>query len=197
MSPRSREQFDKLRAKSRQAIMASALELFTHHGYHGTSVSMIAEQAGVSTGLMYNYFKSKQELLEAIIHEGIELIESTLAALDTIDDPNLQIERIVHEAFNMVDEDMHFWTLYFSVLMQPDLPKSAREIFSNFIQRIFSVLEDVFRRLGYPNPKAEARILGAMLDGAILHYWLVEKNYPLEDVKNLIIQKYTAAKQTK
>jgi len=190
MSPRTKEQFDEMKAKSRQAIMRSALELFTQRGYHGTSVSMIAERAGVSTGLMYNYFKSKIELLEEIVREGINVIEISVERIEEIRDPREKIAASVEMAFDIAEEDMHFWTLYFSTIMQPDIPEGVKNIFSNFIQNMFDWLESVCGQLGYANPRIEARILGAILDGVFLHHCFVGEDYPIEELKNEIIKRY-------
>lgn len=190
MSPRTKEQYSEMRARSREAIMRSALELFTQRGYHGTSVSMIADHAEISTGLMYNYFKSKVELLEAIIREGINIIEDSVTRINKIDDPCEKIAAAVEMAFDIAKEDMHFWALYFSIIMQPDIPAGAKDIFSSFIQNMFGWLESLCQQLGCDNPRIEARILGAILDGAILHYYFVGEDYPIEEVKREIIKRY-------
>ncbi|TKJ37929.1 hypothetical protein CEE37_13270 [candidate division LCP-89 bacterium B3_LCP] len=195
MSPKSKEQFDQIRAQSRQTIMEAALELFTHRGYHGTSVSMIANQAGVSTGLMYNYFQSKVELLEAIVRQGMSIIESLLGDVLQVDDPRDRITTMVEMTFQIAERDIKFWSLYFSVLMQPDLPGDVQRIFSDFLQNTLNLFEDLFSQLGYSNPQAEARILAAILDGALLHYWIVGKDYPIENVKQTIIDKYCGTKE--
>jgi len=195
MSPRTREQFDQIRAKSRDAIMQSALELFTRKGYHGTSVSMIAKNAGVSTGLMYNYFGSKLELLEAIVQHGIGIISSEMSDIDSISDPRKQITAMVESTLQVAMDDMHFWSLYFHIMMQPDLPKNVQKIFADFIQGMFEGMEMVFAAAGFAEPDSEARIFGAILDGILLHYWMIGENYPIENVKNMLIAKY--AKQLK
>ena len=53
--------------RTRQAIEDAALELYMGHGYHATSMRQIAEQAGLALGGIYNHFKSKEEIFEAII----------------------------------------------------------------------------------------------------------------------------------
>ena len=53
--------------RTRQAIEDAALELYMKHGYHATSMRQIAEQAGLALGGIYNHFKSKEEIFEAII----------------------------------------------------------------------------------------------------------------------------------
>lgn len=49
------------------AIEEAALELYMEHGYHATSMRQIADQAGLALGGIYNHFKSKEEIFEAII----------------------------------------------------------------------------------------------------------------------------------
>ena len=55
---------------------------------------------------------------------------------------------------------------------------------------MFQELENLFRKLGVEDPVAEARIFAALGDGVILHYWMVGKQYPLQEVRDLIIRKY-------
>jgi TetR/AcrR family transcriptional regulator, repressor of fatR-cypB operon len=48
------------------AILRAALDLFVERGFHGTSVPSVAEKAGVATGTIYHYFKSKEALVNAL-----------------------------------------------------------------------------------------------------------------------------------
>jgi len=52
---------------TRLAIEDAAVELFMEKGYHATSMRQIAESAGLALGGIYNHFKSKEEIFEAII----------------------------------------------------------------------------------------------------------------------------------
>lgn len=53
----------------RAAILQAALHLFTEHGFHGTPTSKIAEEAGVATGTLFHYFKTKEELINQLYLE--------------------------------------------------------------------------------------------------------------------------------
>ena len=53
----------------RAAILESALELFVERGYHGTAVPAVAERAGVGAGTIYRYFKSKEDLVNALYRD--------------------------------------------------------------------------------------------------------------------------------
>lgn len=57
--------------KRRNEILFAALQLFTRNGYAATKVSDIALQAGMSTGLMFHYFESKEKLYEELIRIGV------------------------------------------------------------------------------------------------------------------------------
>ncbi len=50
-------------ASRRQQIETAALQLFCERGFHGTSIPQLAERAGVSAGLLYRYFASKEALV--------------------------------------------------------------------------------------------------------------------------------------
>ena len=65
--PRTPEQFEEIRKEKRLLIKKTALQLFAENGYENSTISSIAQAAGISKGLMYNYFKSKEELLQDII----------------------------------------------------------------------------------------------------------------------------------
>lgn len=70
-----------------QRILDAASDLFVHYGYDKTAVSDIAREAGVSKGAIYLHFKSKDELLEALIMRETETYAETwLALIDN--DPN-------------------------------------------------------------------------------------------------------------
>ena len=59
--PRTPEQFEKIREEKRNHIMEVALECFANEGYHSTSISKIAKSAGISKGLIYNYFELNED----------------------------------------------------------------------------------------------------------------------------------------
>ena len=64
MTERSTGQEDK-----RRLILDAAVRVFASKGYHASRVGDIAEEAGVAHGLLYHYFRSKEELLETISRE--------------------------------------------------------------------------------------------------------------------------------
>jgi TetR/AcrR family transcriptional regulator, fatty acid metabolism regulator protein len=64
LTDRSTSQEDK-----RRLILDASVRVFARKGYHTSRVGDIAEEAGVAHGLLYHYFRSKEELLETIFRE--------------------------------------------------------------------------------------------------------------------------------
>jgi AcrR family transcriptional regulator len=53
----------------RTAILEATLELIAEHGFHGTAMSMVAEEADVGAGTIYRYFDSKEDLITQLYLE--------------------------------------------------------------------------------------------------------------------------------
>ena len=66
----------------RRQILEAAVRVFARQGYHTSRVSDIADEAGVAYGLMYHYFRSKDELLDTIFSERWELMLEAIRAAD-------------------------------------------------------------------------------------------------------------------
>src|SRR3954466_5489310 len=56
-----------LKPEVRARILAAGLEVFAHHGYEGTTMTAIAEQAKLGAASLYRYYASKAELFESAI----------------------------------------------------------------------------------------------------------------------------------
>ena len=193
--PRTKQQFDDMRAKSRQTIMDAALMLFAADGYSNTPVSKIAKKAGVSTGLMYNYFTGKEALLEAIFTEGLRMVQEMMAVLLEVEEPRAKLKMMIDESFRVAgSSDERFWKLYFNLAMQPNLPISIFQTFGHFIQQAFDYIAGVFAELGYENPEMEARIFSALGDGVMLHYWMIGEEYRLDEVVKFMHKMYKTDK---
>ncbi len=191
MSPRTEEQLSAIREKTRASILESALELFATKGFHGTSIGEIAKKAEISKGLAYHYFDSKQDILEAVIQEGIAEIEELMNAAGKIKDSFQQIVILIERTFAMLAKDEHFWRLYVGLLLQPEIWENIRRLLQDFFDRAIIQFEQLFADIGVENPATEARILAALFDGISIHYMVDKENYPIEQIKDTLISKYS------
>jgi AcrR family transcriptional regulator len=121
MSPRTSKQYEEIREEKRNLIMDSALEHFAKEGFHATTITHIAKHAGISKGLMYNYFESKEALLRAIIERSVKEV---LNYFDTNRDGYLseeEFEFFVRKIGTLLREKRIFWSLLFQILMQSEV----------------------------------------------------------------------------
>ena len=190
MSPRTEVQFEEIRESRRKQIMDVALELFADKGYAHTSISQIATKAKISKGLMYNYFKSKDDLL-------LNLFEDGMGAMFDLFDPNKdgtltrdEFIYFINESFDLMNKDKKFWKLYFSLMLQPTVWKIFEKNLNDIIAPLIQMMTKYYKEKGSENPEIEAVMVGALLDGIGFNYAFNPDLYPLEEVKKMVIERF-------
>src|SRR5262245_15146311 len=108
LMPRTAVQYQALRGESRARILEAALDVFARLGYEGASVRLIARQAGVAQGLLYNYFESKEQLLRAIFERGMRDVQASFEAAEVGGDPPERLERLIRHSFATVRQNLRF-----------------------------------------------------------------------------------------
>jgi AcrR family transcriptional regulator len=84
------------KASVRNAITASAYELFSKHGYHATTLQDIAQMAGTGVGSLYSYFPSKLHLLYAVVEPWQkDAFERLAARVETVANPRQRLRAIL------------------------------------------------------------------------------------------------------
>ena len=63
---------------SAQRVLEAALELFNQHGYDGTSLQLIADRLGVTKAAIYYHFRTKNEILGALVRPAFEHLQQLL-----------------------------------------------------------------------------------------------------------------------
>jgi AcrR family transcriptional regulator len=71
----------------RRQLLDAAVRVFARKGFHASRVGDIAEEAGVAHGLLYHYFKSKDEVLQAVFHENWSLLVARIESVEETDEP--------------------------------------------------------------------------------------------------------------
>jgi len=189
--PRTKEQFREIREKTKQNIIDAALKLFAQRGYYGTSIADIAKEAGVSKGLAYNYFKSKNELAEAIFSQLYIFFDQYDKLFAEVTDPYELLELMIKGTFEHLRENEEFWKLYTSFALQWEVSDKMKMLFEEIEKKYLKKMENVFKKIGLKNPKAESYFLGAMFDGISIDYLLDKDKYPLKSIERLLLRKYS------
>lgn len=189
--PRTKEQFEEIRQTSRKKILDAALVVFAKDGYHSSTIGAIAKNAGISQGLMYNYFKSKEELLNELI---IGMMETLMCEFMPIN-PDKKVNRkdivnFINVGIDLVLKDPKFWKLYFSVFLQPDVFAIVMDKMLKMSEPYMKAIVKYFRDKGEKDPVTMMRYFSAIMDGIQLHCMIDPKNFPAEKVKKLLIKQF-------
>jgi len=164
--PRTPEQFEKIRESRKELIMNSALELFAKEGYSHVSISSLAKHAGISKGLMYNYFESKEELLKSVIDYSMTEI---INYFDPNNDGILteeEFELFIRNIFKLIRENKSFYTKLFGLIIQPNvIDHFKNSSVVGAFQHYFVTFESYFHDQGFEDPLLEVLNLSILIEG--------------------------------
>ena len=119
--------------KRREEILHAGLKLFIRKGYAATKISDIAKQAGMSTGLMFHYFDSKEKLYEELIRFGISGPTGMIAV--TYDKPILFFEesaKIILQYIKSESIMAEMFVLMAQAFYNDAIPDGAKELLASF-----------------------------------------------------------------
>lgn len=182
------------RKKREQLILDAAIQVFSKQGYSKTSVSEIIEEAKVARGTFYLYFKSKDELFDALLDHLMVTVSRNIAAighsLNSTEDPVAHIRR---QASDLII------TITSNRLLLKILFLDAQNIDSSFIlklQTYFDQLSQIIKHQldrqmhegflrTFQTEVASRCILGSIKE-TILH-WLTHDNMEIESTIQSLI----------
>ncbi|MFO7843055.1 MAG: TetR/AcrR family transcriptional regulator [Bacteroidales bacterium] len=186
MSPRTPKQFEDIRESKKKLIRDAALELFANEGFHLTTISKIAKKADISKGLLYNYFKSKEDLLSQIFHD---IMDRTMDMLDPDHDEiitNEEAESFFDRFFDLLTSNPQEWRLFYQLSVQQDVMKLLME--ENIKQRSQEnqkLILNYFRQQNFKDPELAIVMFSSIFKGFTLMYAFAPEMFPEELLKKI------------
>ena len=117
MTPRSKELSEQMRKEAIARITKAALEVFAEYGYHGATMNQIKQVSGLSKGLVYHYFPSKEKIFFHLVETALTISKSIwLEALKPPGTAWQKIEKISEALVKQAFSDDN--SLYFLIMMQ-------------------------------------------------------------------------------
>lgn len=155
----------------RQDLVDTAIELFSAHGYHGTGIDRIAEEAKVSKKTMYHHFRSKEELILAALrhHDGCfrnEFMKAVDNRGETAYERLLAIFEVAHDWFS---DNKFYGCMYINAIGEYSAPDSAiREVCKEYKRLTLSYIEELTAAANVPDAHAVATTIAILLEGSIV-----------------------------
>lgn len=164
------------RDERRAQLLASALEVFVNHGYHGAAMDEIAETAQVSKPVLYQHFPSKRELYLALLDEHLEaLTQMLVTALGSTTDNKLRVQATMKAYFTFMAKDDQAHRLVFEsdLVNDPDVAARLEAFNATYADAIGQVIAEDTKL-----PPVESILLGRALAGMAqvsARFWLEAK----------------------
>jgi TetR/AcrR family fatty acid metabolism transcriptional regulator len=178
-------------------LMESARRVIGRHGFEGTTIDRVAEDARVAKGTIYLYFSNKEDLLHAAVFEGLRaMIDETLRS-DQPDLPPLErLRAFVKTQFRIQSSNQDFLKAFFLeskfVTFEPgdERGEALRSLYTEHLNFIASMLESaveagVFRAL---DPQFAAYALTEMMTGCLRRRLLGLVGTPVEEDAELVLE---------
>jgi len=113
--PRTEEQYEAMRIATRNKIHSAGIKLFAKKGFAATSVKDIAEEAGISIGLIYRHYKKKEDLFNELVTYAAGGLDRIAKMFQSDDSPVELIQHFTLEILNDLDKDDEY--AHFHMLM--------------------------------------------------------------------------------
>jgi TetR/AcrR family fatty acid metabolism transcriptional regulator len=156
--------------EKRRAILHAAVKVFASKGYQGCRIADVAREAGVAYGLVYHYFRSKEELLESVFAEQWTIFKRSIAAI--ADGPGAASEQLASICRFAIDvfrtAPAAVRVLLLEVARTPNALRagSTRETFESTLAQVAAVVRRG-QEAGELRPDVDAPIAAAALLGAL------------------------------
>jgi AcrR family transcriptional regulator len=87
---------------SRQRFIDVAIRLFTRHSFAGTSLQMIADELGVTKSAVHHHFRSREELLTAVVEPLIGQLQATIEAAEALRGRHARADHLLNGFVDLV-----------------------------------------------------------------------------------------------
>ena len=131
---RARKPLTRIQRENRERILEAALEVFSRHGFRGSTIDQIADEAAMSKPNLLYYFRRKEDIHSELIHRLLETWLAPLEEMNSDGDPVREIRGYIRRKLEMAR----------------DFPRESRLFANEILQgapRIKSMLEEELKSL--------------------------------------------------
>ncbi len=168
------------REEQQARILSSSLRLFVQRGFAATRIGDIAQHAGISQGLLYHYFPSKDDILVALLKESLPKMNDAAKMLEAMDAPASTKIRLALDALlqgiQASDDTGRHHLLVALVSASDAIPEAARDLIARHARNPYAVMRRIFAagqaegsvRPG--DPKEFAMLFWSLIKGLSIHH---------------------------
>ena len=167
---RYKEAFERASDERREKILEVGIEEFSSKGYENANINIIAKNAGISVGLMYKYFSTKEDLFITCIQRGMSILDTILEDIMNSDDKLLKkAENVIRATCKHSKKNANYIKLYNEITSgkNPDLVNTlVNEIETVTSKRYISSIAQAFAK-GDVRDDLDPRLFAFFLDNLL------------------------------
>ena len=178
---------ERIKKEKRNLFIISALSVFEKKGFNNTRIKDITNKANTSVGNFYNYFNSKEDVIEVLISGLAELMISKFRELfiyfrDNRIPPISAVKKLFRGYAKMFKEKKETFLIFFEQMggMDQKYRIKRNEIMDNFTQEVEKIIIKLSEYGARDqNPKISARIWTSTVLGVFI--WWIRSDFELDE----------------
>jgi len=130
--------------KTKEKIFKAAIKTFSKSGFYKTTMKEIAENAGVAKGTLYYHFKSKDDILEFLIDEGIKILkQEAIEEIGKLNNAVEKLRKIIFVQTNFLYRNHDFIIVLLSQIWgHGEVPRKFREKLYTYLELIENIIRE-------------------------------------------------------
>lgn len=122
---RYKEAFERATDERKEKILEVGIKEFASKGYEKANINIIAKKAGISIGLMYKYFSTKEDLFITCIQRGMSILDDAIdEILQSNDKLIVKAEKLIRTTCQLSQRDANYVKLYNEITSERDSEKA-------------------------------------------------------------------------
>ncbi|MCC8022534.1 MAG: TetR/AcrR family transcriptional regulator [Clostridiales bacterium] len=165
-----KEAFERIPAARKERILEIGVEEFATKGYENANINVIAQKTGISIGLMYKYFSTKEDLFLTCVQHGMEMLEGILREIMSSDEKLLKkAENLIRATQAYSKENQNYTRLYNNIMRESNPVHTdllARQM-EGISSRIYTTLITEAQENGDIRPDCDPKLFAFFLDNLL------------------------------
>jgi AcrR family transcriptional regulator len=174
-------------------LTGAAYKVVAQKGYNDFTIKDIAEEAGLSTGLVHYYFKNKEDLLFKLLKEmNANLRDNLKKALLELTEPKDKLLAFCDEAFDLVEKEKAYFYVLIDFWAQMNHDNRIRQanikLFQSYRDEISSIIEEGIAKgvFAAMDVKFTSVIIISLIQGTIIQYVIDNGAFDYRELKEKI-----------
>jgi TetR/AcrR family transcriptional regulator, transcriptional repressor of bet genes len=176
----------------REQICSAAAKVISEQGFAGTTMRMVAEEAGVSTGMLNHYFSNRMEMLEdTLVFVSMRQQAREAAAIEGIDPGEKRLRALVRSVLPTDQDSTEAWRVWIAAHGASVRLSELRRVMAARNDLWFEILGRGLEGIVSPAPREKVPYvwqLDALMNGLVIQAITSEAEIRFEDIEDVVVE---------